>query len=35
MLNSLDVINTHHQATLKTTLTLNFQMFDNIQLLAA
>ncbi|EQD41586.1 transposase [mine drainage metagenome] len=35
ILKSLDAINTHHGEALKTTLTLNFQMFDNVQLLAA
>ena len=35
ILASLDGINTRHQETLKTTLTLNFQMFDKVQLLAA
>lgn len=35
ILESLDAINTRHQDALKTTLTLNFQMFDNAQLLAA
>lgn len=32
---SLDAVNGRHQHALKTTLTLNFQMFDNVQLLAA
>ena len=35
ILDSLDGINTRHQEALKTTLTLNFQMFDDVQLLAA
>ena len=35
VLESLAAVNTRHQETLKTTLTLNFQMFDNVQLLAA
>ncbi|NNM88909.1 MAG: hypothetical protein HKL95_10375, partial [Phycisphaerae bacterium] len=35
VLDSLDAINTRQQEALKTTLTLNFQMFDNVQLLAA
>jgi transposase len=35
VLDSLAAINTRHQDTLKTTLALNFQMFDNVQLLAA
>jgi transposase len=35
VLDSLAAVNTRHQETLKTTLTLNFQMFDNVQLLAA
>ena len=34
ILDSLEAVNTRHQPTLKTTLTLNFQMFDNAQLLA-
>ena len=33
ILDSLEAVNTRHQQTLKTTLTLNFQMFDNAQLL--
>ena len=33
ILDSLDAVNTRHQPTVKTTLTLNFQMFDNAQLL--
>jgi len=35
ILDSLDAVNTRHQDALKTTLTLNFQMFDDVQLLAA
>ena len=35
ILDSLAAINTRHQDALKTTLTLHFQMFDNVQLLAA
>lgn len=35
ILQSLDAVNTRHRETLKTTLTLNFQMFDDVQLLAA
>lgn len=35
ILDSLEAINTRHQEALKTTLTLNFQMFDDVQLLAA
>jgi len=35
ILASLDAINTRHQDALATTLTLNFQMFDDVQLLAA
>lgn len=35
VLDSLAAVNTRHQDKLKTILTLNFQMFDNAQLLAA
>ena len=35
ILDSLDAINTRHQEALKTTLALNFQMFDDVQLLGA
>ena len=35
ILDSLNAINTRHKDTLKNTLTLNFQMFDKVQLLAA
>ena len=35
ILGSLDAINTRHQNALKTLLALNFQMFDDVQLLAA
>ncbi|NNM88241.1 MAG: hypothetical protein HKL95_06950 [Phycisphaerae bacterium] len=35
VLESLATINTRHQEALKATLTLNFQMFHNVQLLAA
>jgi transposase len=35
ILESLDAINTRHQEALQTTLTLNFQMFDDVQLLSA
>lgn len=35
VLNSLDAINTRHRDALATTLTLNFQMFDQVQLLTA
>jgi transposase len=35
ILDSLAAINTRHQDALTTTLTLNFQMFDDVQLLAA
>ena len=35
ILESIGAINTRHQEALKTLLTLNFQMFDKVQLLAA
>jgi transposase len=35
ILDSLDAINTRHQEALQTILTLNFQMFDDVQLLTA
>ena len=35
ILESLNAINTRHRAALSRTLTLNFQMFDKVQILAA
>ena len=35
IIDNLNAINTRHKGTLKITLSLNFQMFDKVQLLAA